>query len=210
LADDHARLDALLLRAMEDPARIDVAAYAAFRAGLLKHIGMEEKILLPAAQRVRSGEPLPIAAKLRLDHGALAALLVPPPTRAVVAALRAILAAHNPIEEGPGGVYDTCEELAGAERDALLARLRAAPEVPVAQHVDGPRVLASARSSARGSTSTWKLRSSATTADGVPMDCCPAPCPVPVARFIGVFTRGCSMTSYPLVVRGKRTSILSS
>ena len=144
LADDHARLDSLLLRATDDPARIDAAAYVAFRAGLLKHIGMEEKILLPAAQRARGGEPLPIAAKLRLDHGALAALLVPQPTPAVVTALRTILAAHNPIEEGPGGLYDTCEELAGAGRDTLLARLRAAPEVPVARHVDGPRVLASA------------------------------------------------------------------
>jgi hypothetical protein len=145
LSDDHVRLEALLQRAVGDPARFDAAAYAEFRAGLLKHIGMEEKILLPAAQRARAGEPLPIAAKLRLDHGALAALLVPTPTLAVVAALRAILAAHNPIEEGPGGIYDTCEQLAGAERDALLARLRAAPEVPVARHVDGPRVLASAR-----------------------------------------------------------------
>ena len=145
LADDHARLDALLQRAMHDPVHIDAAAYAAFRAGLLRHIGMEEKILLPAAQRARSGEPLPIAARLRLDHGALAALLVPRPTPEVSAAIRAILAAHNPIEEGPGGLYDTCEQLAGAELDALLARLRAAPEVRVAPHVDGPRVLASAR-----------------------------------------------------------------
>lgn len=145
LAGDHARLDALLRRAADDPVRIDAVAYAAFRAGLLKHIGMEEKILLPAAQHARGGEPLPIAATLRLDHGALAALLVPTPTRAIVAALRAILAAHNPIEDAPGGLYDTCEELAGAERDALLARLRAAPEVPVARHVDSPHVLASAR-----------------------------------------------------------------
>jgi hypothetical protein len=37
---------------------------------------MEEKVLLPFAQKKRGGEPLPIAAKLRLDHGALAALLV--------------------------------------------------------------------------------------------------------------------------------------
>jgi hypothetical protein len=41
---------------------------------------MEEKVLLPAAQKARGGEPLQIAAKLRLDHGALAALLVPTPT----------------------------------------------------------------------------------------------------------------------------------
>jgi hypothetical protein len=44
LADDHRRLDVLLDRATADPARIDRAAYAAFRAGPLKHIGMEEKI----------------------------------------------------------------------------------------------------------------------------------------------------------------------
>lgn len=145
LTDDHARLDAALRRAVRNAARIDMAAYAVFRAGLLRHISMEEKILLPAAQRARGGVPLPAAAKLRLDHGALAALLVPTPTRAVVAALDAVLAAHNPIEEDDGGVYDACEELLGAEGAALLARLRAAPEVPVAPHVDGPRVLASAR-----------------------------------------------------------------
>ena len=82
LADDHARLDALLQRAIASPGEIDRAAYAEFRAGLLKHISMEEKILLPAAQRTRGGEPLPFAAKLRLDHGALATLLVPTPTPA--------------------------------------------------------------------------------------------------------------------------------
>jgi len=51
LAGDHDRLDALLERAMSDPANIDAAAYAQFRAGLLKHIAMEEKVLLPAAQK---------------------------------------------------------------------------------------------------------------------------------------------------------------
>src|SRR5262245_30922604 len=74
------RLDALLERAMSDPENIDDSAYAQFRAGLLKHIGMEEKVLLPAAQKLRGGEPLPVAPRLRLDHGALAALLVPSPT----------------------------------------------------------------------------------------------------------------------------------
>jgi hemerythrin HHE cation binding domain-containing protein len=106
LADDHARLDALLQRVAVHPGEIDRAAYAEFRAGLLKHISMEEKILLPAAQRARGGEALPLATKLRLDHGALAALLVPTPTPAILAALRAILAAHNPLEDSPGGVYE--------------------------------------------------------------------------------------------------------
>jgi hypothetical protein len=102
---------------------------------------MEEKILLPAAQRARGGEPLPLAAKLRLDHSALATLLVPTPTPAIIATLHTILAAHNAIEEGPEGVYATCEQLAEAEADILLTQLRATPEMPVAQHVDGPRVV---------------------------------------------------------------------
>jgi hypothetical protein len=145
LADDHARLDALLSRSIADPDAIDGAAYAEFRAGLLRHIGMEEKILLPAAQRARDGTALASAAKLRLDHGALAALLVPTPTRAIIAAIRRILAAHNPLEEGPGGVYEACERLAGDGAEELLARLRAAPEVPVHAHVDGDRVMAALR-----------------------------------------------------------------
>jgi hypothetical protein len=145
LAEDHERLDALLECAMVDPDHIDMAAYAQFRSGLLKHIGMEEKILLPAARRMRGGEPLPVAARLRLDHGALTALLVPSPTVAIVAALRAILKAHNPIEEDAGGIYEQCEELAGAEADEILRQLQEAPEVRVLPHVDNAFVMDAAR-----------------------------------------------------------------
>ena len=45
LADDHRRLDGLLDRVISDSETIDAAAYAQFRAGLLKHIAMEEKDL---------------------------------------------------------------------------------------------------------------------------------------------------------------------
>lgn len=145
LVEDHRRLEALLRRAIDDPGAPDAAAYAAFRAGLLRHIAMEEKILLPAARAARGGEPLAIAERLRRDHGAIAALLVPSPTPAIVAALRTVLAAHNPVEEGEGGLYDTCDALAGADAPALLDRLRAAPAVAVSPHVDGPRILAAAR-----------------------------------------------------------------
>ena len=145
LADDHRRLDAFLERAMSDPENIDASAYAQFRAGLLKHIGMEEKVLLPAAQKRRGGEPLPVAPRLRLDHGALAALLVPSPTAPVVAAIRAILKIHNPIEEDPGGMYDQCEEIMGTEVDQILCHLQNYSEVKVLPHVDSSFVIEAAR-----------------------------------------------------------------
>ncbi|MBI4483545.1 MAG: hemerythrin domain-containing protein [Acidobacteria bacterium] len=141
MAEDHARLDALLRRAVAAPDQIDRVTYARFRAGLLKHIAMEEKILLPSCQRRRGGEPLPMAARLRLDHAALAALLVPTPNRTILRTIQSILAAHNALEEGAGGLYELCDRLAGADADAWLARLQAAPEVTVAPHVDSPRAM---------------------------------------------------------------------
>ena len=141
LVDDHLRLSELLDRATCRPEQIDFAAYTEFRAGLLRHIAMEEKILLPFAQKKRGGEPLPIAAKLRLDHGALAALLVPTPTFGIIATIRMILERHNPIEEEAGGLYETSEALAGSEAESLLDRLRSAPDVRVAPHSDGPLIL---------------------------------------------------------------------
>ena len=99
LAGDHTRLDGFLRRAMTAGGAVDRTAYAEFRAGLLRHISLEEKILLPAAQRWQGGDPLPMAATLRLDHGALAALLVPTPTPAIIAAIR-----HRPCgPQHPGG-----------------------------------------------------------------------------------------------------------
>jgi hypothetical protein len=144
MADDHERLDNLLDRAASGEI-IDAAAYHHFRIGLLKHIGMEEKILLPAARRLRGGDPLPMAAKLRLDHGALVALLVPSPTPRVIAAVRAILKLHNPVEENPGGIYQQCEELAAAEADEILRQLQEAPDVKVLPHVDNDFVMEAAR-----------------------------------------------------------------
>ena len=141
LIEDHRRLESVLQSAMAHADRVDQGAYTQFRAGLLRHIGMEEKIFLPAAQRLRGGEPLLIAAKLRLDHGALATLLMPTPTAAIIARIRGILKEHNILEEGPGGLYETCDELAGSEAAELLAKLQAAPEVTVLPHSNSPAVM---------------------------------------------------------------------
>ena len=136
---DHERLDALLEKAMRDDS-IDSDAFEKFRAGLLRHIGMEEKILLPFAKKKRGGDPVAVASALRNDHGAIAKLLVPSPTRDLCARIREELARHNALEEGENGLYALCDDLAMNSNDAedLLATLRAAPAVPLAPHYDGP------------------------------------------------------------------------
>jgi hypothetical protein len=139
LADDHRRLEALLEQAAA-VSPVDVALFEQFRAGLLRHIGMEEKVLLPAVKRVRGGLPLPLARQLRLDHGAIAAMLVPAPTQAGVKRLRALLELHDGLEEGPSGVYSDCDRLLAAEPTALIGQLQAYPPVRTAPHNDGPAV----------------------------------------------------------------------
>lgn len=138
MTEDHVRLDALLERAVPLKGAIDEEAYAEFREGLLRHIGMEEKVLLPEAKRLRGGEPMPIAQQLRREHGRLAALLVPPPTPERCERVREALALHNPLEEGPEGLYAQIDALAGAEGAAIVEKLRAQPRVPVAKYYDGP------------------------------------------------------------------------
>jgi hypothetical protein len=106
---------------------------------------MEEKILIPAVHRWTGGEPLPLAAKLRLDHGAIAALLMPTPTAGLIVTLQKILDRHNLIEEGPEGLYETCDKLAGDEIEQLLAKLRATPTLSVLPHADTPAVHSAVR-----------------------------------------------------------------
>lgn len=144
LAADHARLDGLLGRARGGGDGVELAPFGAFREGLLRHIGMEEKILLPAALR-SPRPPSALAEKLRLDHGALTNLLVPEPTPELLRAIESILERHNPLEEKPGGFYDACDALPPADVKELVRRLRAAPEVPLRPYSRRPEALAAAK-----------------------------------------------------------------
>ncbi len=138
---DHRRLDGLLASAGSDPHRVDLAPFDEFRAGILKHIAMEEKRLIPAATAARGGTPLPIAARLRVDHGAIAALLVPTPTPRIVALLSSLLSSHNRREEEPGGLYRSCDEALGEEQAArLVDEIRSYPDVRLKPYNDGPAV----------------------------------------------------------------------
>src|SRR4030095_11199272 len=121
LSNDHDRLDALLNRAVAKPGMIAMEPYAEFRKGILRHISMEEKIVLPAIAKWQGGKKAAIAERLRLDHGAIVSLLVPPPTPSMVLTIRSILEVHNRLEEQDDGLYQLFETLAGPETDKKLA-----------------------------------------------------------------------------------------
>jgi hypothetical protein len=125
LTQDHERLDALLAAALHDDGSVDGAAYSEFRRGLLRHIGIEERILFPLLRN-------PLTERLHRDHAALSALLVPPPAPAELEQIRAILAEHNPLEEGAGGYYEQVAALVDIEK------VRAYPQVPTAPYSDTP------------------------------------------------------------------------
>lgn len=133
LTADHARMSALLARACEG----DVAACEELRGALLRHIGIEEKILLPA-MRARTGATPSVAAQLHLDHSAIAAMLVPPASRDLLARLAELLALHDPLEEGEGGLYAQADAALAGDSD-VLDRMQRAPLPPLAKHFDDER-----------------------------------------------------------------------
>jgi hypothetical protein len=143
--NDHRRIEMLLEKAIEDVNAIQMDYYHEFRSGLLKHIKMEEKILFPAAQKANGGIPLPLAAKLRLDHGALTSLMVVPPEPGMIKVLCHVLELHDILEEKPGGMYDLCEKLAINETQALLDQLTKITEVPVQPHNKAEYALGAAK-----------------------------------------------------------------
>ena len=143
--NDHRRIEDLLDKATEDVNSIQMEYYHQFRTGLLKHIKMEEKILFAAAQKANGGIPLPLAAKLRLDHGALTSLMVVPPGPQVIKVLRHVLEKHDVLEEQPGGMYEICEQLTEGETQELLEQLEKVTEVPVQSFNNADYALGSAK-----------------------------------------------------------------
>ncbi|MCZ2222697.1 MAG: hemerythrin domain-containing protein [Chitinophagales bacterium] len=143
--NDHHRIEGLLEKATENVNEIKEDLYHQFRIGLLKHIKMEEKILFPAAQKANGDMPIPLAAKLRLDHGALTALMVVPPTPDVIKVIKHVLEKHDLLEEEPGGMYDICENLTQSETQSILEQLEQVTEVPVHPHNKADYALGAAK-----------------------------------------------------------------
>jgi hypothetical protein len=116
MTEDHARLEALLGSADGD----EPGAYDAFRRGLLRHIAIEAKALLPYVRERRFGDPWPVEAQLRSDHALLTKLIASAPTPQTFDRLRKVLALHTALEEGPSGLYAACDGLAGRDVGLVL------------------------------------------------------------------------------------------
>jgi hypothetical protein len=152
-AADHERLDGLARRAVADPAGLDREAFDEFRRGLLRHIGMEERFLFPAVRRAIAGGPAVDLRRFRVEHAAITSLLVGTPDAALLLEIRSILTPHDDAEDGPGGLYDVCDDLLGSDADSVLARVRAYPTPRLRPYQDHPRVLRTARDALRMATS---------------------------------------------------------
>ncbi len=153
---DHLRLNDLFLRAFANPKAIDLVSYAEFRVGLLRHIGVEEKIVLPAIARRKGGRRSEITERIHLDHAAIVALLVPPPSPGVTDTLRHILRLHNAIEEQEGGLYETLESIASPDAQDLFRQLSLSPKVPVLGHNRNPVILDAVRRAVARAGYEWQ------------------------------------------------------
>lgn len=142
---DHQRIDQILQKALAHPGAIDLEYYYQFRTQLLRHIKMEEKTLFPAAKKANPEIAKELIPRFRLEHGALTALMVPPPDLDLIKVIQYLLEKHDLAEEEPGGLYDVCEALTQDQTQELLAQLATTEEVPVHPPNSAPIALASAR-----------------------------------------------------------------
>lgn len=151
LEADHRRIEDLFESACSNE-RFDPLAFARFRASLLRHIAIEEKLLMVAVREMRGDQPLNRAHQLRIEHGAISSLLVPPPDLDLCKEIQSLLDPHSAKEEGPDGVYAECEQVLGERSESLGVEAAAYPQVRVAPYRSLPgmsRTAAQALASAR-------------------------------------------------------------
>jgi hypothetical protein len=140
LAQDHFRIDELLHHVSPESGVILSGPYDSFRRALNRHIRIEEDVILPAVRQMRGGKETPLAPRIRLDHSALIALMVPFPDPATLATLLEILVQHHQIEEEDKGLYELVEGSARQKREDLLTRIVMFPETPVKPPLDKPGI----------------------------------------------------------------------
>lgn len=127
---DHRRLAALLDRSAGGG--IHEELYGEFRAGIFAHLAMEERCVLPAIVEAKGGKPLLTARRILAEHRAIRAVLALPPSAGAVAVLRRVLEHHATLEDGPGGLYGSSDDLLGPRAEEVLAACRSYRPDPAA------------------------------------------------------------------------------
>ncbi|MEW5741657.1 MAG: hemerythrin domain-containing protein [Myxococcota bacterium] len=132
-AESQAKLDACV-RSGE----VDLKRFDEFRHNLLRHIAIEERVLMPALTKALGKAPL-FQNGLRKDHAGIAALCVPTPTREWLEDLKELLAHHQRVEEAPGGFYALLDQHVGGDPH-LLEQVARFPRLSLPDFVRGPKV----------------------------------------------------------------------
>ena len=141
---DHRRIEQLLQEATEDVESVEISIYDQFRSALLRHISIEEKIVLPLLRKYLPGG-FPMEAQLRLEHGAIAALLVPPPEPRVIFGSQGLLIRHNGLEEAFGTLYDLLDDCVRRDEADIHTQIVTHPDVPISRFINNPLAIEPAR-----------------------------------------------------------------
>lgn len=138
LVSEHAQSQGTLRACVGADGTVDLKRFDEFRHGLLRHIAIEEKVLMPALTRALGRSPL-FQNGLRKDHAGVAALCVPTPTAEWLEDLRELLEHHQRVEEAPGGFYALVDEHLGGD-PVLLNAVATFPPLKLPDFVRGPKV----------------------------------------------------------------------
>lgn len=138
LVNDHDEID-VLLRKARAPEGFDLEAFGRFRERLLRHIGVEERLLFCAIERCNAGELPAVVSEVQIEHAALTSLLVPTPDYVLAEEIAGLLEHHTNLEEYPEGIYDQCLALLDEEAaDDVFCDACASRPVATAKYFDGP------------------------------------------------------------------------
>lgn len=140
LTAEHAESQARLAACHLKDGAVDLKRFDEFRHSLLRHIAIEEKVLMPALTKALGKPPL-FQNGLRKDHAGIAALCVPTPTREWLEDLRDLLEHHQRVEEAPGGFYAQLDQHVGGDPH-LHEAVASFPRLKLPDFERGPKVRA--------------------------------------------------------------------
>jgi hypothetical protein len=144
LASQHRSIEHLFLSSTTDPEAVDASMYDEFRSKLLRHIAIEENIVLPLLRKhLRGGFPMEL--QLRMEHDALAALCVLPPSPEVLYSMHSLLIRHDRLEEAHGTLYDLFDDCVRREPENIAEHIATFRQSATPRYINNPLALEYAR-----------------------------------------------------------------